>query len=241
MKPTLGWTMPSREEMRQVERSLANSEQDTRDEIGFPLIHQGFADRFFPGTKPLQTDMLLFGSWREYKRGNKRMDLNKIGLAVGVLALMLAIPLAVVANLLTPRVREWYSTTSSKRLKQRIAELEEKLGQSEQEWTFTQGEWAVFSQGFVAGSSILTSIALLCTFLGLAIAATIKTLIHVVHGKIDIILLLLLALNGYSTSMFFAIRLLTRRSRAWELHTTMGRDYLSHEVERLRAILTAKD
>ena len=47
MKPMLGWTMLSREEMRYVERSLTNSEQDTRDEIGFLLIHQGFADRFF--------------------------------------------------------------------------------------------------------------------------------------------------------------------------------------------------
>jgi hypothetical protein len=55
MKPALGWTMLSREEMRQVERSLANSEQDTRDEIGFLLIHQGFADRFFPGTSVLHT------------------------------------------------------------------------------------------------------------------------------------------------------------------------------------------
>jgi hypothetical protein len=55
MKPVLGWTMLSREEMRQVERSLANSEQDTRDEIGFLLIHQGFADRFFPGTSVLHT------------------------------------------------------------------------------------------------------------------------------------------------------------------------------------------
>jgi hypothetical protein len=55
MKPALGWTMLSREEMRQVERLLANSEQDTRDEIGFLLIHQGFADRFFPGTSVLHT------------------------------------------------------------------------------------------------------------------------------------------------------------------------------------------
>ncbi|HKE25905.1 MAG TPA: hypothetical protein VKB88_26295 [Bryobacteraceae bacterium] len=48
MKPTLGWTMLSREEMRHAER-LARGEQDTRDEIGFLLVHQGFADRFFPG------------------------------------------------------------------------------------------------------------------------------------------------------------------------------------------------
>jgi hypothetical protein len=65
MKPVLGWTMLSREEMRQVERSLANSEQDTRDEIGFLLIHQGFADRFFPGTSVLHTRVryALFIPW----------------------------------------------------------------------------------------------------------------------------------------------------------------------------------
>ena len=65
MKPTLGWTMLSRAEMRQVERSLANSDQDTRDEIGFLLIHQGFADRFFPGTSVLHTRVryALFVPW----------------------------------------------------------------------------------------------------------------------------------------------------------------------------------
>ena len=57
--------MLSREEMRQVERSLANNEQDTRDEIGFLLIHQGFADRFFPGTSVLHERIryALFVPW----------------------------------------------------------------------------------------------------------------------------------------------------------------------------------
>jgi len=64
MKPTLGWTMLSRDEMRQAER-LASGEQDTRDEIGFLLIHQGFADRFFPGTSVLHTRVryVLFVPW----------------------------------------------------------------------------------------------------------------------------------------------------------------------------------
>jgi hypothetical protein len=39
MKPTLGWTMLSREEMRHSER-LTSGGQETRDEIGFLLIHQ---------------------------------------------------------------------------------------------------------------------------------------------------------------------------------------------------------
>jgi hypothetical protein len=64
MKPTLGWTMLSRDEIRQAER-LASGEQDTRDEIGFLLIHQGFADRFFPGTSVLHTRVryALFVPW----------------------------------------------------------------------------------------------------------------------------------------------------------------------------------
>jgi hypothetical protein len=64
MKPIIGWTMLSRDEMRQAER-LASGEQDTRDEIGFLLIHQGFADRFFPGTSVLHTRVryALFVPW----------------------------------------------------------------------------------------------------------------------------------------------------------------------------------
>jgi hypothetical protein len=45
MKPTLGWTMLSREEMRQAEK-LRSGDQDTRDEIGFLLIHQGMFHRW---------------------------------------------------------------------------------------------------------------------------------------------------------------------------------------------------
>jgi len=55
MKPVLGWTMLSWDEMRPLERALFGGEQDTRDEIGFLLIHQGIADRFFPGTSVLHT------------------------------------------------------------------------------------------------------------------------------------------------------------------------------------------
>ena len=56
--------MLSRKEMQQAER-LASGEQDTRDEIGFLLIHQGFADRFFPGTSVLHTRVryVLFLPW----------------------------------------------------------------------------------------------------------------------------------------------------------------------------------
>lgn len=74
MKPVLGWTMLSHREVQQVERSLANAAQDTRDEIGFLLIHQGFADRFFPGTSVLHTRIryALFVPWLYQRAASRR-------------------------------------------------------------------------------------------------------------------------------------------------------------------------
>jgi hypothetical protein len=49
------------------------------------------------------------------------IELNKIGLTVGVLALVLAVPLAIVANLLTPSIGKWYGATSHKRRIKRLS------------------------------------------------------------------------------------------------------------------------
>ena len=95
MKPVLGWTMLSREEMRQVERSLANSEQDTRDEIGFLLIHQGFADRFFPGTSVLHTRVryALFVPWLYQQAASGRRKGSDLDSTIRRLLIQLAIRL----------------------------------------------------------------------------------------------------------------------------------------------------
>lgn len=95
MKPTLGWTMLSREEMRQVERSLANCEQDTRDEIGFLLIHQGFADRFFPGTSVLHTRIryALFVPWVYLQAARNRQRGSDLDTTIRRLLIQLAIRL----------------------------------------------------------------------------------------------------------------------------------------------------
>jgi hypothetical protein len=69
------------------------------------------------------------------------MDMNKASLVIGVSALILTVPLTIVGNLLTPKLRDWYSTTSEKRLRARIATLTSQLVQSAREWTFTTVEW----------------------------------------------------------------------------------------------------
>jgi hypothetical protein len=100
MKPVLGWTMLSREEMRQVERSLANSEQDTRDEIGFLLIHQGFANRFFPGTSVLHTRIryALFIPWLYQRAAFSRQRGSDLNAMIRRLLIELAIRLKQIGN-----------------------------------------------------------------------------------------------------------------------------------------------
>ena len=64
-----GWTMPSRDAVRRAGRALESAEQGVRDEVGFLIIHDAYANRFFPGTSVQQTRLryILFVPWI-YKR-----------------------------------------------------------------------------------------------------------------------------------------------------------------------------
>lgn len=92
--------MLSREEMRQVERSLANSDQDTRDEIGFLLIHQGFADRFFPGTSVLHERIryALFVPWLYLRAAEKPRRGSDLESTIRHLQIELALRLKVIGG-----------------------------------------------------------------------------------------------------------------------------------------------
>jgi hypothetical protein len=53
--PEFGWTYLSRIALAKAQAQLADESKGVRDEIGFLLIHQHYADRFFPGTSVLHT------------------------------------------------------------------------------------------------------------------------------------------------------------------------------------------
>jgi hypothetical protein len=60
-----GWTYLSRDALRRAERQLSGASEGVRDEIGFLIIHQRYADYFFPGTSVLHTRLryALFVPW----------------------------------------------------------------------------------------------------------------------------------------------------------------------------------
>ena len=50
-----GWTYLSRSALRRAEHQLSGAGEGVRDEIGFLILHQRYADYFFPGTSVLHT------------------------------------------------------------------------------------------------------------------------------------------------------------------------------------------
>src|ERR1700730_6723738 len=71
------------------------------------------------------------------------MDLNTLALTISVVALALTVPLSIAGNLLTPRIRDWYSTTTSRRLKKRIEALERELESVKDQALFSGAELEV--------------------------------------------------------------------------------------------------
>ena len=60
-----GWTYLSRSALRRAEQQLSRAGEGVRDEVGFLIIHQRYADYFFPGTSVLHTRLryALFVPW----------------------------------------------------------------------------------------------------------------------------------------------------------------------------------
>jgi hypothetical protein len=61
----IGWIHFSRDALRKAEARLKEEQEGVRDELGFLLLHQAYADRFFPGTTVLQTRLryIFFVPW----------------------------------------------------------------------------------------------------------------------------------------------------------------------------------
>src|SRR3954470_14041870 len=74
-----GWTYLSREALKKAQAQLANQVQGVRDEIGFLELHQGYADRFFPGTSVLHTRLryALFVPWM-YESLSRRRGADQV-------------------------------------------------------------------------------------------------------------------------------------------------------------------
>ncbi len=81
----IGWVHFSHDDLRKVEAHLKGEQEGVRDEIGFLMLHQAYADRFFPGTSVLQTRIryIFFIPWlyidlmRSFRGGDFDQELSQ--------------------------------------------------------------------------------------------------------------------------------------------------------------------
>lgn len=73
-------------------------------------------------------------------------DLGWWGFWIGLLALFLAVPLAVIGNILTPKILNWWAARSRAALEKRIAKLEAELADMDSKETITLIEGHTLSQ-----------------------------------------------------------------------------------------------
>lgn len=80
----IGWILLSRQAVASAERALRNDQQGVRDEIGFLALHQGIADRLFPGTSVLHTRLryALFIPWLMMQSGGRSDRFRKDALTL---------------------------------------------------------------------------------------------------------------------------------------------------------------
>jgi hypothetical protein len=102
-----------------------------------------------------------------YKESGERgtiysMDLGKLSLILSCVAVLLSIPLSVLANILTPKIRDWWTAhTGQPRLNKRIQALQHGLHVAEEEWCFTHAEWEIYEESIWCKNILLLGGALL--------------------------------------------------------------------------------
>jgi hypothetical protein len=164
------------------------------------------------------------------------MNLARAGVWITAMAIVLAIPLTILGNVLTPRVVEWYAKTTQGRLRKRIAKLEARLHASEAEWTFTKLEWEMYrtnnwlTRGTMGG--------FICLFATLAIFTlfSYRQLAQIL-GSSHARLFAVMVAFSYFLSYLIPWRMTRDRRSMRELHTDEGRQSLRKDIEGLRALL----
>jgi hypothetical protein len=156
------------------------------------------------------------------------MDLNKIGLAVGTLALFLSVPLAVIANLLTPYVREWYVGANQRRMKNRLDKLTKQLESFKGTWTFTGPEWAIYMTVIRTVGTLIFGWHVLWSLCWIVLGDYKTFLPHDYHYHLHATLAC-----GYFFNLFLFFRVLREHNRLTNMHSVVGRQKLASEAARL--------
>ena len=110
------------------------------------------------------------------------MKFDKLGFILSCLALILAVPLSVLGNVLTPKIRDWWAAnTGQQRLNKRIQALQEKLYVAESDWCFTHAEWEIYEETYWSRQIVVCAAAVL--LFGIFIVLFVQFTFFGVYGR----------------------------------------------------------
>jgi hypothetical protein len=166
-------------------------------------------------------------------------------LVLAVAALVLHVPLSMIAHHYLPRIEDYLASRSKAKLTARICKLEAQLRESEEAgWSFSRSEWQLYD--FCFGLGLLLT-ALANTLIALAMTVTIfsEILFDAVHGHSIIHNLPLKSKLVPVIGMTFVLLCellggaiywrLSRMYRAARRHSDQGRESLRREIAYLSA------
>jgi hypothetical protein len=138
------------------------------------------------------------------------------------------VPLAVIANLLTPYVREWYVGANQRRMKNRLDKLTKQLESLKGTWTFTAPEWAIYLTVARTTFILIFGWHVLWSLCWIVLGDYNKFLPHDFHYHLHVVVAC-----GYFFNLFFLVRLLREHNRLTNICSVVGRQKLASEVARL--------
>jgi len=155
-------------------------------------------------------------------------DKSTLGIILGLVAILLAIPLNLVANLVTPKIRNWWAERSVTGLKRRIAELQNELTKANQYPFISEGEDFILS--IIKGIIFCTG-GILISFWGIVISAVVA-----LRGKesIGLILYSVFAFMFIMAFMYFLPRLIDKFLKRRSMHE---RQSMAENLKKLSAKL----
>jgi hypothetical protein len=170
-----------------------------------------------------------------------QIDLNRIGLALGVGALVLAIPLAVLANLVTPKAQTYLARTSIQRLRKRLAALETMKAQADASWQLSSQQDLLFMHLRLLQQILFMLIALICIVVFVALRTFHAQIAAAFHNDWlpTILTVAVVVLYGGVGGMSYLFGRDARRDSM--IHTNSGQMTLLEQIQDLKARLPAQN
>ena len=162
-------------------------------------------------------------------------DLAWWGFAVALAAMVLAIPINIIANLLTPLLKNWWAERSQASLRARIERLETELQHEVQRYpAMSETEHYIFKGLTLLATMIILSLSIL--LLEVVLAMGPRAVVTHSRGAVGIVLLAVGCLGFFTVAISFVAL-----SRFWTRRSPFHRSEQRRTIDKMKQTLRKRE